>query len=145
MTVGANFQFDDRVRMGGVEAVFGTALGTFGTNFAVSSTSGFGTGYAAQATFQRLIQHRNGQADSFNLFFEHRSETFAPVSFFIPSNPYDFEVGGGYSHSFSSEFYAGVDARYSKGRGRQRRSAQLPADRRLADLAEGLADRRRPV
>ena len=117
VTVGANFQFDDRVRMGGVEAVFGTALGTFGTNFAVSSTSGFGTGYAAQATFQRLIQHRNGQADSFNLFFEHRSETFAPVSFFIPSNPYDFEVGGGYSHSFSSDFYAGVDGRYSKGRG----------------------------
>ena len=37
--------------------------------------------------------------------------------FFIPNNPFQYEVGGGYSHSFSSDFYAGVDARFSKGRG----------------------------
>jgi outer membrane usher protein len=117
VTVGANFQFDDTVIMGGVEAVFGTQFGTFGTQAAISDTDNYGTGYAVQATFQRLIQHRNGQADSFNLFFEHRSQRFAVVSTFIPNNPYDFEVGGGYSHSFSPDFYAGIDARYSNGRG----------------------------
>jgi outer membrane usher protein len=118
VTVGANFQFDDTVIMGGVEAVFGTSLGTFGTQAAISDFDGVGTGYAVQATFQRLIQHRNGQADSFNLFAEHRSQRFSPVAgFFIPNNPYEFEVGGGYSHSFNSDFYAGVDARYSNGRG----------------------------
>ena len=117
VTVGANFQFDDQVIMGGLEAVFGTSLGTFGTLAAISDTDGFGTGYALQGTFQRLIQHRDGQADSFNLFVEHRSQRFAAVSFFIPNNPFQYEVGGGYSHSFSSDFYAGVDARFSKGRG----------------------------
>lgn len=117
VTLGANFQADSNVQMGGVEAVFGTAIGTFGTQLAFSHTRGLGSGSAMQATFQRLIQHRNGQADTFNLFFERRSEKFAPVSFFLPSNPYRFEVGGGYTHAFNSDFYAGVDARFSKGRG----------------------------
>lgn len=116
VTAGANFQFDDRVVMGGVEAVFGTSLGTFGTHAAISDHVVSGTGYALQATFQRLIQHRDGQADSFNLFVEQRSRQFAPTSTFLANNPFEFEVGGGYSHSFSSDFYAGVDARYSKGR-----------------------------
>lgn len=117
VTVGANFQADDYVKMGGAEAVFGTAIGTFGTGVAYSSTKGVGDGYALQASFQRLFQRRNGQSDSLNLFIEHRSKKFAPVTFMLPNNPYAFEAGGGYSHAFSSEFYAGFDARFSKGRG----------------------------
>lgn len=116
LTVGANFQADENIQMGGLEAVFGTAIGSFGTNVAFSHTKGWGDGFAIQGTFQRLIQHGNGQSDTFNLFAEHRSEKFAPVTFFLAKNQYDFEVGGGYSHAFSSEFYAGVDGRFSKGR-----------------------------
>lgn len=117
VTIGANFQADKRVQMAGAEAVFGTSIGTFGVNLAYSHTRGVGDGSAIQATFQRLFQHRDGQADALNLFFERRSAKFAPVSFFIPSNPYEYEIGGGYTHSFSRDFYAGIDARYSKGRG----------------------------
>jgi outer membrane usher protein len=117
LTLGANFQADEQIQMGGIEAMFGTPIGSFGTHFAVSHTKGFGDGFAIQATFQRLIQHRNGQADTFNLFFEHRSRRFAPVTFFLADNQYDYEVGGGYTHAFGSDVYMGANARFSKGRG----------------------------
>ena len=117
LTVGANFQADGDVQMAGFEAVIATALGSFGTNAAFSHSRRFGDGSAFQATFQRLIQHASGQTDTLNLFAERRSRKFSPVSFFLPTNPYRFEVGGGYSHAFNSGFYGGVDGRYSKGRG----------------------------
>lgn len=116
VTLGANFQADDQVQMVGVEAVFGTDIGTLGTQAAYSHTNGYGDGYALQATFQRLIQHGNGQADSFTLFAEHRSRKFAPVTFFLADNQYDYELGGGYTHAFNSNYYMGVNARFSKGR-----------------------------
>ena len=117
ITLGANFQADDITQMAGIEAVFGTPIGSFGTNVAYSHTPDFGDGFALQATFQRLIQRSNGQADTLNLFFEHRSRRFAPVTFFLADNQYDYEVGGGYTHAFNSDVYAGVNARFSKGRG----------------------------
>ncbi|MFM2301402.1 MAG: hypothetical protein RLZZ84_1138 [Pseudomonadota bacterium] len=116
VTLGANIQADDRIQMGGAEAVFGTVIGSFGTHVAYSHTKGYGDGFAVQGTFQRLIQHGNGQSDSVNLFAEHRSRKFAPVTFFLADNPYKYEVGGGYTHAFSSEFYGGIDGRFSKGR-----------------------------
>ncbi|KHK93735.1 pilus assembly protein PapC [Novosphingobium malaysiense] len=117
LTLGANFQADKDIQMGGLEAVVGSSIGTLGASAAFSHTRGMGEGFAVQATFQRLIQHNDGQADTFNLFAEHRSRRFAPVTFFLADNPYKYEVGGGYTHAFSSGFYAGVDARFSKGRG----------------------------
>lgn len=117
VTLGANFQADKDIKMGGIEAVFGTAIGTFGTQAAVSHVNGVGSGFAVQGTFQRLIQRASGQADTLTLFAEHRSKHFAPVSFFLAENPYEYEVGGGYTHSFNDAIYAGVDGRFSKGRG----------------------------
>lgn len=117
VTVGANFQADEQTRMGGLETVLATGVGTFGFQLAGSSTDAVGEGYAMQATFQRLIQTGNGQSDTLNLFAERRSAKFAPVTFFLPDNPYEFEVGGGYSHSFNDRMYAGFDARYGRGRG----------------------------
>ncbi|HVR89809.1 MAG TPA: fimbrial biogenesis outer membrane usher protein [Novosphingobium sp.] len=116
LTLGANFQADEFGQLGGIEAVLGTEIGTFGTNAAFSHSNRIGDGFAVQGTFQRLIQHANGQADTFNLFAEHRSRNFAPVPFFLLNNPFEYEVGGGYSHAFNADFYAGVDARFSKGR-----------------------------
>lgn len=117
LTLGANFQADDTIQMGGVEAMFGTPIGSFGTNVAYSHTQGYGDGFAVQGTFQRLIQRSNGQADTLNLFVEHRSRKFAPVSFFLADNQYDYEVGAGYSHAFNSDLYMAANGRYSKGRG----------------------------
>ena len=117
VTLGANFQADDQIQMGGIEAVFGTAFGTIGTHAAYSHTAGYGDGFALQGTFQRLLQHADGTSDSFNLFAETRSRRFAPITFLLADNQYKYELGGGYAHAFNSDFYMGANARFSKGRG----------------------------
>lgn len=116
LTLGANFQADEFIQMGGAEAMFGTPIGSFGTHVAYSHTKGHGDGFAVQGTFQRLFQRRDGQSDSFNLFVEHRSRKFAPVSFFLADNQYEYEVGGGYTHAFGPTVYMGANGRFSKGR-----------------------------
>lgn len=120
LTLGANIQADSKVVMGGVEAVWGTKLGTFSGSFSLSQIDGIGHGRAALATFQRLIQRPNGRSDSITLFFESRSRNFGPIGTVIPRNPFEWEAGGGYSHTFTDYLYGGIDGRYSRGRDSQR-------------------------
>lgn len=137
LTVGVNFQADADSRMGGVEAVVGTPFGTLGTNISFSKVDGIGSGHAFNATFQRLIQRPSGLGDTFNLFVERRSRRFAPVSFFLPDNPYKYELGGGYTHAFTASFFGGADVRFSKGRtGRPNvQNYRLSAGWRFSDRA----------
>lgn len=144
VTLGANFQAEDRQQMGGLEAMLGTPLGTLGTHIAYSRTRGVGDGFAVQGTFQRQVTHGNGQADTFSLSAEHRSRRFAPVTFFLADNQYKYELGAGYSRSFSSSFYASADARFSKGRGNVAdvQSYRLAAGWRLTATANLTAESR---
>lgn len=116
LTLGGNLQLDEHSAMGGLEAVFGTQIGTFASNLSLSHVDNVGEGWAATVSFQRLFQRPQGFADSLNLFLETRSEKFAPISVFLPVNPYAFEVGGGYSHALSERAFVGIDGRYSKAR-----------------------------
>lgn len=116
LTAGANFQANKGSQMGGVEALWAMPIGTIGANFSLSHIDGYGSGRAVQVTYQRLIQRPNGRSDSFNLFFESRSRRFGPLDTFVPNNPYDYELGGGYSHAFTDAVYGGIDGRYSHGR-----------------------------
>lgn len=142
LTLGINSQFDANARQIGAEAVVGTSLGTFGGNLAVSDIDGAGTGYAGTFTFQRLIQRSDGQADTLNLFFERRSRNFGPVSDFFIENPFSYEIGGGYSRSFGAQLFAGVDARFSKGRDAQRdlHTYRLNAGYRISPVANLVGD-----
>ncbi|ALJ16173.1 fimbria/pilus outer membrane usher protein [Sphingopyxis macrogoltabida] len=142
LTLGVNAQFDKDSRLLGTEAVVATAVGTFATNLAVSDIDGLGTGFGGTLTFQRLIQRSDGQADTLNLFVETRSKKFGPVASFFIDNPYDFELGGGYSHAFTNQVYAGVDARYSHGRGTQPdlHSYRLNAGYRISPTASLTGD-----
>ncbi|HEY0325322.1 MAG TPA: fimbrial biogenesis outer membrane usher protein, partial [Allosphingosinicella sp.] len=98
LTLGANVQADEDIQMGGVEGVWATSIGTIAANFSISNIDGFGGGHAGLVTFQRLIQRAGGRADSLNLFFETRSRRFGSLGTFLPNNPFEWEVGGGYSH-----------------------------------------------
>lgn len=120
VTLGANLQADRDIQMGGVELVAGTSIGTIGGHVSYSRTRGMGDGFAAQANVQRQIRRASGMTDTVNLFVEHRSRRFAPVTFFLADNPYKYELGGSYSHAFSPSLYGGVDARFSRGRGDNR-------------------------
>lgn len=115
LTLGGNFQADERSRLFGAEAVAGTSFGTVGFQLGFSSSDYAPSGTAATLTFQRVVQHGSGQADAFNMFVEHRSEHFASAGT-LPSNPFQFEAGVAYTRSFSDDFYAGVDVRHSRGR-----------------------------
>lgn len=116
LTLGGNLQLDENSAMGGIEAVFGTAIGTFASNLSLSHVDNIGEGWAGTVSFQRLFQRPQGFADSLNLFVETRSAKFAPISVFLPVNPFAFEVGGGYSHALSERAFVGIDGRYSKAR-----------------------------
>lgn len=120
LTLGANIQADRRSKMGGIEAVWATSLGTIGANFSISDIDGSGSGRAVLVTFQRLIQRPGGRSDSLSLFFESRSRNFGPLGGLGISNPFAWEAGGGYSHAFSDYVYGGIDGRYSRGRDVQR-------------------------
>lgn len=120
LTLGANIQADRRAQMGGIEAVWGTSLGTFSGSLSLSRIDNVGNGRATLVTFQRLIQRRNGQSDSITLFFESRSRNFGPIETVTPRNPFAWEAGGGYSRTFADYLYGGVDGRYSRGRDGQR-------------------------
>jgi outer membrane usher protein len=113
LTLGANAQADARTQMAGVEAVWSTPLGLFSGNLSASRADGYGAGFAAQATFQRLIQRQGGRSDSLTLFAEARSANFAALGEGRPFNPFVLELGGSYSRSFSDRVHAGVDGRYS--------------------------------
>lgn len=147
LTLGVNAQADKNTRMGGVEGVLGTAIGTFGGNFSLSDIDGVGSGWGGIATFQRLIQRSGGRADSLNLSIEARSRKFGPIGTIVPNNPFKYEIGAGYSHAFNDYLYGGLDGRFSKGRGLQRDTHTFRAtlgwriNQRLSMTADGRYER----
>ena len=119
LTLGGNYQADAESAMLGIEAVFGTSFGTFGVQFAASENDFIPSGRAATVTFQRVIQLSNGRTDSLNLSYQYRSAYFSPAGVIPGVNPFSDEYGFGYTHAFSDDVFAGVDLRFSKGRGNQ--------------------------
>lgn len=119
LTLGANLQADEEGALYGVEAIFGTSVGTFGVQFAASQNDFVPSGEALTVTFQRLLQLPSGRSDSLNLSYQYRSEWFGPAGGFVTSNPFSHEFGLGYTHAFSDDVYAGIDLRHSIGRGSQ--------------------------
>lgn len=127
LTVGANAQADPNGWMGGAEAVIATPIGSFGGFASASHVDGVGKGWASILTFQRTITRRSGGADALSLSFEARSRDFAPIGVGVPSNPYRYIAGASYNGAISDALYAGLDARYSRGRGDEPNVASLRA------------------
>jgi outer membrane usher protein len=116
LTLGANAQADGNGWMGGLETVVATPIGSFGGFASASHVNGIGSGWATIATFQRTITRSSDRADALSLSFEARSRDFAPIGTRLPSNPYSYIAGISYNSAISDAVYAGLDARYSKGR-----------------------------
>jgi len=116
LTLGVNLQADNRVQMGGVEAVVGTSFGVVSGQLAASQMKGFGSGYAATITYQRLLTRSSGLSDSINLAFQTISKSFAPLDTLVPNNPYQWTLTAGYSHSLTRDLFGGFDLNFSKGR-----------------------------
>lgn len=128
LTLGANVQADPGGWMGGGEAVVATGIGSFAGFASISHIDGAGKGWASVVTFQRPILRANGRTDAFSLSVETRSRNFGPIGTGLPSNPFRFELGAGYSRALGDTAYGGVDARYSKGRDGQTDLASVRAN-----------------
>ncbi|AQR75645.1 pilus assembly protein PapC [Sphingomonas sp. LM7] len=120
LTLGANAQADGRGWMGGLETVVATPVGSFGGFASASHVNGVGSGWASIMTFQRTISRSSDRADALSFSLETRSRNFAPIGTRFPSNPYSYIAGVSYNSAISDAVYAGLDARYSKGRDRER-------------------------
>ncbi|NIJ18675.1 outer membrane usher protein [Sphingomonas naasensis] len=116
LTLGANAQADGNGWMGGVETVVATPIGSFGGFASASHVNGVGSGWASILTFQRTISRASDRADALSFSLETRSRNFAPIGTGLPSNPYSYIAGVSYNSAISDAVYAGLDARYSKGR-----------------------------
>lgn len=127
LTVGANAQADPNGWMSGVETVIATPIGSFGGFAAASHVKDVGSGWASILTFQRTITRRSGAADALSLSFETRSRNFVPIGVGLPSNPYRYVAGASYNGAINDALYAGLDARYSRGRDNESNVASLRA------------------
>ncbi|MGL3820687.1 fimbrial biogenesis outer membrane usher protein [Sphingopyxis sp. R3-92] len=127
LTLGANAQADPNGWMGGVETVIATPIGSFGGFASASHVKDVGSGWASILTFQRTITRRSGGADALSLSFETRSRDFAPIGVGLPSNPYRYVAGASYNGAINDALYAGLDARYSRGRDDEPHVASLRA------------------
>ena len=116
LTLGANAQADGQGWMAGMESVVATSIGSFGGFASASHVEGVGRGWASILTFQRTISRGSNLADALSLSFEARSRAFAPIGTSAPSNPYRYIASASYNSTISDAVYAGLDARYSRGR-----------------------------
>jgi outer membrane usher protein len=117
LTLGANFQADGKGVMGGGEAVIATPIGALAGLASVSHVAGVGRGWAGLASFQRSFSNDGLGSDTLLLTLEARSRDFAAIGISQPVNPYSLLVGASYGRTLAQDLYAGVDARYSRGRG----------------------------
>ena len=111
ITVGTMYK-----QLGGFEAVVGTPVGAFSATMSASKIANLGSGWAATMAYQGLFRRAQGQADSLNIMVETRSRDFAPISIILPSNPFQYELSGSFSHPLNDRAFISVDGRFSKAR-----------------------------
>jgi len=85
-TAGVNLQGDAHLAMGGVESVVSTPVGAFAVDAAASHLGTRGSGAAAIATFQRVLEHAGGRWDSMSMSAEAWSTHFAALGALEPVN-----------------------------------------------------------
>ena len=119
LTVGLNAQGGAGAQLGGVEGIWSSPVGTFAGTASLSNVRNHGFGSALLMSFQRTSSGTDSTASSVNLFVERRSRNFGALGTLDPSNPFAWEAGGGYSRAIGNAIFAGIDGRYSRGRGEQ--------------------------
>ncbi len=133
VTLGGNFQYNENGSLYGAEIVWGSPVGTLGADFGYSDLDGVGGGWAANISYERLIQSAEGGGASFVAALEARSRRFGAPTQFAPDNAYSYNVTLGYSRAFADNSFAGVQLRYADARDgfEDEQSARVSYGRRL--------------
>lgn len=141
LTIGGNFQYSEAASLVGGEAVWGSPLGTIGGDIAFSHLDNGGAGWAANVSFERLIQSDNGGM-SLLASVEARSRRFGTGGLIAPNNPYVFNSSLGINKSFGNSSFIGGQLRYAKARDgfEDESSIRLTYGRRLTDRMNVVLD-----
>ena len=141
LTAGANFQYADNGGVLGVEAVWGSSLGTVGGDFAVSQLDLGGSGWAANLSYERLIQSVGG-GSSFSTTVEARSRRFGAPSQTAPDNRYLVNAVAAYNRSFGDSSFIGGQIRYAHARDgfENEATARVSYGRRLSAASNLVVD-----
>lgn len=142
LTLGGNIQAAEGAYLAGLEGVWGNELGTFGGDFAVSDLDTAGSGWAVNASYERLIQDMGGGGLSILATIEARSRRFGSLGAVAPDNPYSYVAGLSLSRSFGDTQFAGVQLRYARARPghEDESSVRLTYGRRLTSLTNLIFD-----
>lgn len=143
LTMGGNFQYYDEGTLVGAEAVWGGVFGTFGGDVAFSDLPGVGEGWAANVSFERLVQDAGGYGgSSFVAALETRSRYFGAPTQLAPDNRYAFNATVTYNRSFGDSSFIGGQIRYARARGafEDEKGARISYGRRLSDVTNLIFD-----
>jgi outer membrane usher protein len=141
LTVGANFQYSEEASLVGGEAIWGSELGTIGADFAVSHLQTGDTGWAVNASFERLIEGEGG-GTSLLATVEARSRRFGTGGQAAPDNPYVVNTSFAVNRSFDNSTFVGGQLRYAKARDgfEDERSIRVTYGRSLSDRMNVIFD-----
>jgi outer membrane usher protein len=138
LTTGLNFQADRNAQQVGLELLGGSGIGLIGAEVAVSQRDGR-TGYAASASFEKLIQEGSGEgSQSLRGLVEVRSADFAIPGVLLVREPMAMRVSAGYSMTFGRDAFLTLDGQYSKDRVQKEHRYSLRASGGIG-IAEGLS------
>ena len=119
LTVGGNFQGNNRQQMGGLEVETSNMLGTFRLDMAGSRGPSFRPDFSARLQYA-YADARTFDSDSRNFFasIAYNGSQFAPLGVTSPNNPVKFDIAARYFQQLPFNFTGGIGASYQFQRGR---------------------------
>ncbi len=117
LTAGVNFQADNHGGMAGVEALYASSFGSFGTDVAYSWRSHGSSGYAINASYDRTLTKDGVHSTAFGLSLTTESANFIPPGIYAQLPLYTYQLSANFTHGFSINTTAFAQIDYSRGRG----------------------------
>ena len=141
LTLGGNFQYADSGALVGTEMVWGSPIGTIGADVAVSHLETVNSGWAVNASWERIDDNDAG-GTSLLATFEARSRRFGAPGQVAPDNPYAFAASLAANRSLGDSSFVGGQVRYARRRDGEpdEQSVRLTYGRRLTDSMNVILD-----
>lgn len=141
LTIGGNVQYAESGALVGTEFVWGSPIGTIGADIAVSHLENVDSGWAINASWERIDEDDFG-GTSLLATFEARSRRFGAPAQTNPDNPYAFAASVAANRSFGDSSFVGGQLRYARGRDGfpDEKSVRVTYGRRLSDSMNVILD-----
>ena len=116
LTAGANMQADADAQQIGTEVLLGNVAGLVGVELAGSRRSSGGEGFAADASYEKILGGGGDRSQSIHALVEYRSPLFVVPGALIPREPTEFRASLGSAITLGLDRFLSLDAQYSRDR-----------------------------